>query len=267
MKNIFCLLPLLVSQAFGAISLTVDLTTHYEFENNGNDSSGNGNHSTPSGSYSYTSGRLGGSAVRINGDNSLFYSGGGYVDLPTLSTDQNDGFTVSFWATDEVIGGSPTNEEAYISFGTYEVDGYVAVNLNSSTSSVRFSIWDGTQEHIINAPVTMGTFITDWKQMAFVYEAGRFEGYIDGNSMGQLNVTRDLFPVTEAALGRHWWTTGSSARMSVTLDDVRIYDRAFSDIEVGELHTLTVVPEPKSFSFLAGLAALLFASKRKKRLG
>lgn len=239
----------IVSTCYGALNVSDGLVAHYEFEGNGNDSSSNGNNSSPSGSYSYSSGRLGGSAIRINGDNSLYYSGGGYVDLPSFSTDLNDGFTVSLWAKDEVLEGSPTNEEAYVSFGVLDTNGWISVDLNSSTESVIFKIQDTSDSSGGSIPysINYSEFISEWKHIAFVYEAGRFEGYINGVSVGVVTMPHSgIFPVTEAALGRHWWSSGSSARMSATFDDVRIYDRVLGEAEINNLFLGSSINEAQS---------------------
>ena len=217
-------------------SFSTGLVAYYPFDESGDDESGHLNHSAPSGSYSYLDGLRMDSAIRLNGDGSLYYSGGGYVNLPSFSTDLNDGFAVSLWATDEILGGSPVNEEMYVSFGTFEVDGWVAIALNTGTSSVSFQLYNGSQIFKIDAPVSMTGFTSKWKQLAFVLESGRFEGFIDGVSVGEISTSHIVFPVGESALGRHWWASGSSARMSVTLDSVRTYDRALSTSEVAALY-------------------------------
>jgi hypothetical protein len=195
------------------------------------------------------------SAIRLNGDGSLYYSDGGYLDLPSLSTDLNDGFTVSLWVTDEILGGSPVNEEMYVSFGTFEVDGWVAIALNTGTSSVSFQLYDGAQIYKIDAPVNMASYTSRWKQLAFILEPGRFEGFIDGVSVGDISVSHSVFPVGESSLGRHWWASGSSARMSATLDSFRTYDRALSDPEVTALYVSEVaylVAETPQFQIIEG---------------
>lgn len=242
MNKFFLLFLALVSACYANLNISEGLIVHYEFEGNGHDASGNGNHSSPSGSFSYTDGHSDSSAIRINGDNSLYYSGGGYVELPSFPTSLNDGFTVSMWAKDEVLGGYPTNEEAYVSFGVLSDNGWISVDLNTAPASVIFKFQDApinSADQRITYPIAnMGNFTGEWKHIAFVYEPGRFEAYINGTSVGQLNITHNPFPVTEAAIGRHWWETGSSARMSATIDDFRVYDRALIDSEINELHQI-----------------------------
>jgi hypothetical protein len=94
-------------------NLTAGLVAYYPFDGNANDSSGNANNGTPAGNYQFLAAGKHGGSIRIIGDNSLTYSGGGHVLLPTFGNALDGGFTFSFWAKDEVIGGSPVNGEAY----------------------------------------------------------------------------------------------------------------------------------------------------------
>ena len=94
---------------------TNGLVAYYPFDGNANDASGNGNNASPAGNYFYTNG-LSGGALRIIGDFSQYYSGGGYVMLPAFGTNMNSGYSVSLWVKDEVIGEEPVGAEAYINF-------------------------------------------------------------------------------------------------------------------------------------------------------
>ena len=225
-------------ERIGPPSLTRGLVAYYPFDGNANDESGNGNNGTPSGNYQFLpSGRHGG-AIRIIGDGSLFYSGGGHVLLPTFDNALNNGFTFSFWAKDEVIGGSPVNGEAYIAFGALN-NKRAEVWLNSVIPGPVFAIDNGSNlSREIGVPLNFSSFIARWKQIVMAYQPGNLSCYIDGTKVIDTNITINPFPVGRAALGRHWWDGGasSSARMSATLDDVRIYSRGLSEEEVSQLY-------------------------------
>ena len=80
---------------------------------------------------------------------------------------------------------------------------------------------------------------TAWKHLVISYQPGSFACYFNGQNVYQTNVTVNIFPVAQAALNRHWWDNGSSssARMSATYQNVRIYNRALSDNEVSQLYS------------------------------
>jgi hypothetical protein len=76
-------------------TFTNGLVAYYPFNGNANDASGNGNHATPAGNYEFLTNGLSGGAIRILGDFSQFYSGGGHVLLPTFGSNMNSGFSLS----------------------------------------------------------------------------------------------------------------------------------------------------------------------------
>ena len=225
-----------LNQTATASDINAGLLAHYTFEGDTLDQTANGNDAIGAGNFGYVGDGLQGQGIRITGDNALYYRDGGHVLLPAFSSDLNSGFSYSLWVKDEVIGESPTNEEAYIAFGALNV-GRCEILLNRSLSAISWSISDGVS-FTHNEPITIPDAFNDWKHLVLVYESGDFRGYLNGDLVFQENVTKDVFPVSQAALGRHWWDNGSSssARMSATYDDVRIYDRALSAAEVSALY-------------------------------
>ncbi|HXC34356.1 MAG TPA: hypothetical protein VNV43_00675, partial [Candidatus Acidoferrales bacterium] len=97
-KNIL-LLGTCVAAAFAVQaqnSLTNGLIAFYPFSGNANDVSGNGNNATPAGNYQFLpTDLLDGGAIQTIGDFSQYYAGGGYVALPSFSSNLNSGFSVS----------------------------------------------------------------------------------------------------------------------------------------------------------------------------
>src|SRR5438094_576503 len=87
--------------------LTNGLIAYYPFNGNTQDESGHGNHATPVGNYQFLTNGLLGGAVRLIGDFSQFYNGGGHILLPQFSSNLNSGFSVSLWVKDEVPGTGP----------------------------------------------------------------------------------------------------------------------------------------------------------------
>jgi hypothetical protein len=228
-----------------AQTISNGLVAHYTFEGNADDVSGNRNNATPAGVYEYLANGLSGKALRISGDGSLVYSSGGYVELPTFDVTLNNGFTISLWVKDEVLGGQPSNEESYISFGVVDNPG-CGISYNSVTRRIIYYISGGGPGGggDIQLPLTVSAGEAGWKHLAITYAPGHFAAYYNGGKVAEPFFTVNAFPVTRAAIGRHWWSGGaaSSARMSVTIDNVRIYKRALSDAEMGQLYLAESAP-------------------------
>ena len=229
--------------AFGQTTppnLTNGLVAFYPFEGNANNSLGNSNNATPGGSYQFLGTGLSGGAIRINGDNSLFYSGGGHVMLPLFGTYMNSRFTFSLWVKDEVLGGYPVNQETYLAFGILDLPKVELYLASEPTGSISYNMDSGaggpahTDYVHFTKNIDWSADRSRWKHLVITYEPGRMACYFDSAKIFQTNITYNIFPVTKAALGRHWWDSGSSssARMSCTYDTVRIWNRALTDQEV-----------------------------------
>ena len=227
--------------AFGQTTppnLTNGLVAFYPFEGNANDVSGNGNNATTAGNYQFFTNGLSGSAVRTIGDNSQFYSGGGNVLLPTFDSNFNSGFTLSFWVKDEVRGAGAADSEDYIGFGTSDLT-TIGITLHGS-GSVIFSMHNYPESKYaeFRMPVNLQTYPTSgWKHIVLAYKLGSFACFFNGQKLYETNATVNVFPVSQAALNRHWFFNGgaSSARMSCTYDTVRIWNRALTDQEVKQI--------------------------------
>lgn len=221
-----------------ADSLTNGLVAYYTFQGNANDLSGNGNNATPAGNFQYVTGY----GIHLTGDNSQFYAGGGYVTLPTFGSQLDSGFSASLWVKDEVPGSGPTDSECYLSFqdGPDASDFCTQIQLvNRSPPFVAFFNGNGGGANVsFYQTIDLVTYPNSWKQLVVVTASNRFSCYFNGSKIYEANVSYSVFPAPLAALGRHWWTTGSSARMSATYANVRIYNRALSDSEVQSLYLL-----------------------------
>lgn len=225
------------SAALGPV--TNGLSAYFSFEGNAQDLSGGENHGAPSAqNISYVEGLRGGLALRVTGDNSLFFSGGGHVLLPTFNGKSFTAFTASFWARDEGIGGSPVNHESYLSFGALNHT-RLEVALNSVTSKVHFVADSGTGAGFEDGPViSIPDFSSKWKHLVIVYDGQRVRGFVDGKLELDRAAEYPLFPVSFAAIGRHWWDGGgsSSARMSFTMDNLRLFNRALDAAEISKVY-------------------------------
>jgi len=216
---------------------TNGLVAYFPFNGNANDASGNANNATLGGNYQFVSNGQGHLALRAIGDNSQSYVNGGYILLPTFSSSLNSGFTLSVWVRDEIPGSGSAAQENYINYGTADLT-RLEIGLSGSTLYWDMTIGAGPRLAYLDKTVNAQTYINSgWKHLVLAYQPGHFACYLNGQNLYQTNVTVNIFPVSQAALNRHWWNNGSSssARMSATYQNVRIYSRALSDSEVQQL--------------------------------
>src|SRR6266699_3834187 len=218
--------------------LTNRLVAYYTFKGDAKDQSGNGNDATPAGNYQFVTGY----GIRIIGDYSQFYSGGGHVLLPTFGSNMNSGFSVSLWVKDEAIGSGAVGSEAYVTFQPQDTYPHCQIFMfnDQPPAKLDFEIHSGPGgAATFDTPINLATYAPPWKHLVLASEPGRFACYFNGSKIYQTNLFYDnIFPAPYNALGRHWWPTGSSARLSVTYSNVRIYNRALTDADVQQLYVV-----------------------------
>jgi hypothetical protein len=216
---------LLLTTAHAQTWITNGLVAYYPFNGNANDASGHGLNANVQGTYQY----LSDGTLHLIGDNSLFYSGGGYVALPNYGN-LNSGFTISIWVGNETDHGNSIMAEYYVWFD------------NNNSQNVAIGQHDSyMQDGLASAdfPLTIANF-APWKQLLLVYSPGKCAAYLNGTNIGSTNATVSPFPMINSAIGRHWWAGGanSSARMTMDIKNFRIYNRALSSNEVAQLYFL-----------------------------
>lgn len=249
-KTLFATLILafgIIFYAQAQIFLTNGLLAYYPFNGDANDASGNGNNATLAGNYQFVANGFGKMLFNGIGDDSLYYSGGGNVLLPTFSPDLNSGFTLSLWVENEVPGVNPVGGEDYISFGAADLS-RLEIGLNNNNPNYIYfvmAIGAGPTLAEYDMPIDTPTYVSaGWKHLVLAYQPGSFTCYFNGQKLYQTNVTVNIFPVGQAGINRHWWDNGSSssARMSATYQNVRIYNRALTDSEVQQLYAYEHAP-------------------------
>ena len=218
---------------------------YYTFDNNATDQTGNGNNGTIQGNYAFNPG----GGLTLYGDNSLEYSGGGRVLLPGFSNALNNGFTFDLWVKDIAIGGNPVGEEDFISFGQLDSpETGIAINNNDSTNpELEFYVDTGLGGPLhlnfveIYDPIPNLTAFEDtWENLALVYTPENVSAYLNGalvTSVADPALDFEGFPVLEGGLNSHWWSTGQSARMTATYDDVGIYEESLTEQQIKGIYT------------------------------
>jgi len=238
---------LILSSFVFASSLDVGLLGRYTFEGNANDIGNSGNNLQLFGSSQFiTSGHNGGQALRTNGDQSIWYNGGGYMNAGFLVNNSNiSELTFNFWTRNDASGGplSPDHtEEAWVEVG------YGDGTPSSITMGTRAL---GTSGNINGTSPIVNW--ADWKMLTLSITSSEWVAYLNGSEFQRMALTANPFPTQNVQFASHTWNNGGgkSARMTVEWDDMRIYDRALSSLEVAQIYATESVPEPSAFSLLA----------------
>ena len=199
--------------------LNSELIAYYPLNGNADDSSGNGNHGILHGNASLTTDML------DNPDNAYAFDGSNsYIDvnLPVINTMPNSKVTVSFWMN---WGG---NEYAIpFGFDGYDVwftRGYFGFNTNQG------DIWG----------VKSDKFKNHWVFVTAIFNNGDVRKnilYVNGVKQAFSPISGSLSNKsvsTNARIG--YYTGGGGGQFSGKIDDVRIYNRDLSNVEVKELY-------------------------------
>ena len=256
-----CLLTYVVfNSVVLASSLDVGLLGRYTFEGSSNDIGNSGNNLQVIGSSQFiTDGHNGGQALRTNGDQSIWYNGGGYMNAGYLVNNSNiTALTFNFWTRNDASGGplSPGHtEEAWVEVG------YGDGTPPSITMGTRAL---GTSGNVNGTSPTVNW--ADWKMLTLSITSSEWVAYLNGTEFQRMELTSNPFPAQNVQFASHTWNNGSgkSARMTVEWDDMRIYDRALTSAEVTQIYATESVPEPSALSLLAiGLSGLAMLRRRR----
>jgi hypothetical protein len=210
--------------------LTSGLVAYYPFNGNPNDASGHGNNAVTNGicSFGKNSSYPFQHFVQTVGDNSPTYVNGGYVSFPDLTGMVTNSITVSVWV--KLLDSIPDEYPVYFGMDNagqnyFGIDCYQGFTIADSSGVTRI-------------PVVTTNISGNWKHFVIAYQPGSLTAFIDGQLVGQTNVTVSGLPLSPGALGWHQWFAGTSARTSWQYANVRIFNRALATNEVAQLHTV-----------------------------
>lgn len=244
-------------------SSSADLIAHYEFEGNGNDSSGNNFNGYILGSTSTIAGaRAGlGNAMEFNNGWMELHS----VGVRSLGGPLAPDFSAAFWFRTNTVP-NPSHSIGVITNHMPGENRYWGMFLGRSGGSTPGEL-HASQVDTANSPsstvLTSGR-IDDgmWRHLAYTRNTvdGTASIYIDGTLAG--TVADDTLTVqsNEAiSIGRYAGFT-----YSFHMDDLRLYDHALTGAEVSSLASVTAVPEPSSFVILLGFCGIGLRCRRQR---
>jgi hypothetical protein len=218
---------------------TDGLIAYYPFNGNANDESGNGNNGTNNGATMVVD-RFGNAskAYGFNGSNA-------YIDLPesqslTSFTDQltisgwvyMNAYPNSGWATPVVCSG---NQNDYF-FGIYS-DGRLYAHLYLSTGT---NGMDGINVVPLN----------QWTQVTMTYDGVSLKYYVNGILDKTKAVAGTIGGSPQAeniAIGAYLYNGNFTSYFNGSMDDIRIYNRALSNVEVSLLYEASLPIQLGSF--------------------
>lgn len=212
------------------VDLQRGLVAYYPFDGNANDMSGNRKNATPQNNYRYENG-VNGQAIHLQAVGGWQGDGGGHVILPKIDLG-NSGVTLSLWVKEEGLGY--WHGEYYIGFcDESNEQGVLRIMHNGADKETQFTYHNYT----IKTPFS---YKDKWTMYTLsITKSGKMTAYVNGNKVGEQNVSYNGNIITSpAAIGRHWWENGkgTSTRFIGSIDEVRVYNRALTSIEIEKLY-------------------------------
>jgi len=211
----------------GNLQLGAGLIAYYKFENSTNDSAGS-NNGTPVGGLTYAASRPNfGQAASFNGANQ-------YITIPHNAAFNigSSGLTVSLWVNTAnpkaTANGSRLVEKQTAgvadgwTFDTYDLarQGRNVVRLASTTAGL-----NSTRTFTANT----------WQHRAFVYSGGTVTFYLNGIASGSGSVGTLVNNTLPIQIGGPRGAAASGEFFAGLMDEVRIYNRALTLSEIGNL--------------------------------
>ena len=229
LKNTFNVDP--YSQVGAGLLFDDSLVAHYAFDGNTIDSKG-GIGGTAFGSPTYTTGKIG-QALQLDGVDD-------YVSVPDTSNLDFNGsqsFSISYWvksttATPHVakkINASAT--VGYMISAVSNSGGIATLNLSDGVDEVNVSLASSPQVPLVNG---------EWHHVVMVLDQGvnTVRLYVDTATGNTANIS--TLDSLENSTPLYIGTSGklSSSKTKGSIDDVRIYNKALSASEIGDLFSL-----------------------------
>ena len=248
-----------VSAAAFTGDLNNGLVSYYSFNGNANDSSGNGNNASANGNYSY----LENGGIRIYGDGSERYNGGGYVNIPTTGLINDFTISIALANTSQTFWAG----EPFFEWGTENYNNYL-VSLGGDTTSIgfghyRYGYTGGGIDQLISSDFYGAPHVFTLTQ-----SSDTFSAYIDGTLIGRTPDSYQLPSNSSFDVGAHSWVPsagGFSARLNADIFSLAIYNTALTSQQVSQLYAIQSVPEPSTYTlFGLGAIGLLMVMRRKK---
>jgi len=232
--------------------LDVGLLVYYPFNRNANDESGQAADGTPVGATLATD--------RFDRpDSAYFFDGtGDYIDIPLLNKGNPfSAYSVSGWI---YIASMPTVGNRYYFYYNETSDGKIALYVDEGGKVIAShhdsSTWREVSSTTLIEP-------DKWYHVGLTWDGQMVKLFIDGFQEDELAVSNLQATNIGASIGRqdYWYSVNFRNRglFHGKIDDLRIYDRALSGVEMAQLNDLpgaefacAAVPTSAELSFMDG---------------
>ena len=207
---------------------TNGLVAYYPFDGNANDESGNGRNGIIRSTPTFIPGVVG-TCINLKSDGGYMDSLGDHVLIPVPQFSAMNAFTISLWVKKDSL--SSTDGEDYISFG-YHDNQWIGI---LQGRYLTFSPGNDSSAIQVNYDAS---YASRFVLFTMVYGNGQFQAYADTTLLGSHAVGSIPTIPNVGAIARHWWYNGTSTstRFYGQVDEVRIYNRALSDVEIQALY-------------------------------
>ncbi|MCP4643302.1 MAG: hypothetical protein GY851_22835 [bacterium] len=160
-------------------------------------------------------------------DNALALGGKGWAELPSQPDwNPEDSLTISTWINLDTLYGMPV----LVCKGTWLQSGYFVQVINQQ---VRFHV--AGVDTIDAGEVKAG----QWTHIAAVYGNGEMRLFLNGELAGRKRVSGDVAPDQSPLLLGRYGTGDDVYFVRGLMDDIRIYDVAFTADEIAEMYAST----------------------------
>lgn len=258
------IISLLALVSFSVSAYSVNLVSHYQFDNNLTDSVGSFNLSNVTGggrdnvTFNSSISLAGGNIT-----NAVVFNGNNYVRSGNTSQFQNGNFTIAFWAR-------PDNnaQEAPLVIHTNNDNNTEMIFMSGRDLRV-YNENNGTEllENRVQNAYTEG----NWLHIGWTYDATTLTStlFINGNTVTDTHnngLAAGAQIAGQLILGRRADTTSPINAYSGLLADLQIYDGVLTQSEINTIYTSgAVIPEPATVALIFGGIALAVVGWRRRR--
>ncbi|MDM8559047.1 LamG domain-containing protein [Candidatus Parabeggiatoa sp. HSG14] len=217
-----------------ALKLTNGLVAYYPFNGNANDVSGNGHHGTVKGA-TLTKDRLG------NADSAYSFDGNDYIQFNTPVVHYIPPYSVSFRIKYDAVpsvngyiisNGAQTGSQGF----AFAVVGSSHVYCNQSYPKGTLFFIAGYQDSAVKTTVFAPMSLGQWHHVTGTWDGDRVALYIDGQ-LAQTDVCEGSSTFDSPNNMRIGAPSNKlSGYLSGQVDELRIYNRALTDVEIQSLY-------------------------------
>ncbi len=218
---------------------TDGLVAYWPFDGNANDASGNGNHGTVYG-VPLTTDRFG------NTNRAYHFDGSSYIEVQNSASLAAITNTMTLMTWLKLDADCSDVWVPFICKGNSSRQYGLFIHKVGSELRIRVNDYEGTGSgNTLEIPLPAGTLTAgSWHNIAITYDGMVLKAYFDGGLMGTCSISDSFSPCTDSLYIGLDPPGYPECFHDGALDDIRIYNRALSAVEVKALYDGTAVMSP-----------------------